>query len=347
MARTAHHVGHEIEALKALRVHQQHPVARGPEVDLAFARGGFHFHAVAGHEPGKAAGGVVLMHPALGMRRVFLNVDAVFAHLLEAADVSGGKLLPGDERGTLFLARDDLRHVVQGVLADRLLDRDRDGSGHTGLLRQGEAWAVLIRGLSLAGAADPAVGGGVVGAAERAAGDRPERTVPEHVLTDADLAEREDRLARFLDLGLQPFGILLLLGALLEEPAADGVVGLQLVVVELDAEAFSGSFVVQGHRVNAEGQDAEPAVAERARRKQLHGVGKAVGRFTDGVVQDAFRHVALGKLHHVAADDQAGSGIPVKGTGLFHEFFMRPGADGHGHLAGLGRYCSSGRSGAS
>lgn len=128
-----------------------------------------------------------------------------------------------------------------------------------------------------------------MGAAERAAGDRPERTVPEHVLTDADLAEREDRLARFLDLGLQPFGILLLLGALLEEPAADGVVGLQLVVVELDADAFAGSFVVQGHRVNAEGQDAKPAVAERARRKQLHGVGKAVGRFTDGVVQDAFR----------------------------------------------------------
>lgn len=95
------------------------------------------------------------MHPAFGMRRVFLNVDAVFAHLLEAADVSGGKLLPGDERGPLFLARDDLRHVVQGVLADRLLDRDRDGSGHTGLLRQGEAGAVLIRGLSLAGAADP------------------------------------------------------------------------------------------------------------------------------------------------------------------------------------------------
>ena len=103
--RVQHHVGHEVEALEAFSVHQQHSVARSPEVDLAFARGGFHFHAVAGHEPGETAGGVVLMHPASGMRRVFLNVDAVFAHLLEAADVSGGKLLPGDERGPLFLAR--------------------------------------------------------------------------------------------------------------------------------------------------------------------------------------------------------------------------------------------------
>ena len=154
-----------------------------------------------------------------------------------------------------------------------------------------------------------------MGTAERAAGDRAERAAPKHVLTDADFAEREDRLARFLDLGLQPFAILLLLGALLEEPAADGVVGLQLVVVELDADAFPGRLVVQGQRVNAEGQDAEPAVADRAWRKHLHGVGEAVGRFADGVVQDAFRYVALGKLHHVAADDQAGSGIPVKGTG--------------------------------
>ena len=125
-----------------------------------------------------------------------------------------------------------------------------------------------------------------MGAAERAAGDRPERTVPEHVLTDADLAEREDRLARFLDLACSRSVSCSFLGRSLRNQLRMRR-RLQLVVVELDADAFSGSLVVQGHRVNAEGQDAKPAVAERARRKQLHGVGKAVGRFTDGVVQDA------------------------------------------------------------
>ncbi len=336
VARAAHDVRDEVEAFEAFRIHQQHAVAGGPEIDLALARFGFHFHAFAGHVPGKAAGRVVLVYPAFRMGIVFLHIDAVAAHLLKAADVARRQFLSGGEGGPLFLAGDDLGHVVQGVLADGLFHGHGDGRGHGfGLLRQRHAGPFLIGGLALTGAADTAVGGGVIRAAEGATGRLAEGVMAEEVLAQAHGLKREDGFPGFLDLGLKAFAVLFPFGAFLEEPAADFVVGTELVVVQMHADAFTRALVVERHGVDAEGQHAQPAVAHRAGGEQLHGVGQAVGRFAYGVVQHAFGHVAFGEFHHVAADDQAGSRVPVKSAGLLDECFVRPLAESHDYLNAL------------
>ena len=266
------------------------------------------------------------MQPPTG-HVLFGQIHGISAHSLEAAHIAAGNDLARHHGRALGHSGLDAGHVVQG--------RSSHGLGH-GHGTQGGAAAerqprpLGVGRIPLAGPAHRAEGGGMGLAAHGATRDVALVAAAEVVGLYLDVLSGQDGDARLVNFLLQLVGILLPLGRGLQEPGLDGRIRVKLVHVQTHAHPPAVALVVQAHGVQPQVENAQPAVARRAGRKQLDGVGQTVGGFADGVVQHAVGHVAAGQFHHIPADDQAGSGIAVEFAGFLHEFFVRIGTDAHG-----------------
>ena len=141
--------------------------------------------------------------------------------------------------------------------------------------------------------------------------------------------EPEQGRARLPDLGHEPIFVLFLLGRQFQVPFLDFRPGGDAFRVEENPDPLAIELVEQAQGETAQVQNLEPAVARGAGGEQLDGVGQAVARFADRIVEDALGQAPDSFLNHDAAEDYSRRGVSVKGGGQFVEFFVCVTADLH------------------
>ena len=248
------------------------------------------------------------------------DVDLVFAHGLEPADVAGMDVGPGGEFHALGLPGHDAGHVVEHATAGRLVH------GHGPQFRR--VGGHEVGGFAGAAPADGPVGLGIALAAGRAHADGPHVGLDHERRLHGHRGQQADMAGGGLDLGEKAFAVLFFFRLELEEPGVDFRPVLQMLGIDPGPIALAGELVVERERIAAEVDHPHPAVAVAWRGEDLHGVGQALLGFHHGVKKRSLGQHGPGGVHHVAADDEPGGGVAVEGGGDLEELFEGVRADG-------------------
>ncbi len=276
-------------------------------------------HARSGHAPGKGFGGLVFVHQLPGFGRVFADSHVEPPHLLEAADVAYRNALPGPELRPLEDAGLDAGHVMRRRLAHGFLHRDHPrGGGRRHIGR-----------FALTAPADGAVLPGIGLAALRADADNAHVAVPKKAAFHGYGLDLADGVPGAFDLIEKTRLVLFLLGLFLEEPAADFREGVKPGGIDAHAHALARMLVEERHGVAPQIVHLHPVVARAAQGKELYGIGQAFTRFHHRLEERPLRDARLGKLDHIAADEQPRGGVAVKILGKSLEFLKGIRSDIH------------------